>query len=223
MTSVVLHPQHECAPHAIRTTAMAAAIALNLAALLIAMRPLPLVIPDALPFRPAIETTLLPQAVPLPQPPLPILHPVHRVTHAAPVRTLAHPVASDTPVTTAATMPVNTTPTPVSIPAATQDTPTDAAAGNHDASIAYETATPPAYPVEALRDGIEGSVLLRVLVDETGKPLQVLVVKSSGSRALDAAARDHVLAAWRFHPAQRDGHAIRAWAQVPVKFSLGNR
>jgi len=48
----------------------------------------------------------------------------------------------------------------------------------------------------------------------------VLVAKSSGSRELDRAALKHVLAAWRFHPAQRDGHAIEAWAQVPVEFKL---
>ena len=57
-------------------------------------------------------------------------------------------------------------------------------------------------------------------MDENGKPLQVLIDKTSGSHALDMAAREHVLAAWRFHPAQRDGHAIQAWAQVPVKFDL---
>jgi len=62
-----------------------------------------------------------------------------------------------------------------------------------------------------------------VRVDEHGKPIEVLILKSSGSRELDNAARDHVLAAWRFNPAQRDGHAIPAWAQVPVKFSLSNR
>jgi protein TonB len=48
----------------------------------------------------------------------------------------------------------------------------------------------------------------------------VSIIKSSGSRELDQAARRHVLSAWRFHPAQRDGHAVRAWAQVPVEFKL---
>ena len=97
---------------------------------------------------------------------------------------------------------------------------TIAAQGTSEATIEYATASPPDYPIEALRQGIEGTVLLRVLVDENGKPLQVIVVHGSGSHLLDQAAREHVLAAWRFHPAQRDGHAIQAWAQVPVKFDL---
>jgi len=50
--------------------------------------------------------------------------------------------------------------------------------------------------------------------------VQVMIERSSGSRALDDAARKHVLAAWRFHPAMRDGHAIEAWAVVPVRFNL---
>ena len=92
--------------------------------------------------------------------------------------------------------------------------------GPTDATIAYETATPPPYPIAEARAGVQGTVLLRVLVDESGEPVQVLIAKSSGSRELDQAARKHVLASWRFHPAQRDGHAIQAWAQVPVEFKL---
>jgi protein TonB len=49
----------------------------------------------------------------------------------------------------------------------------------------------------------------------------VAIERSSGSRTLDDAAREHILAAWRFHPAMRDGHAIEAWALVPVQFNLG--
>jgi protein TonB len=94
------------------------------------------------------------------------------------------------------------------------------ASGNSDATIAYATATPPAYPIQALRAGIQGTVMLKVLVDPTGKPLQVVIARSSGSRLLDDAARKHVLAAWRFHPAMRDGHAIEVWALVPVRFNL---
>jgi protein TonB len=91
---------------------------------------------------------------------------------------------------------------------------------NNCATIAFETATPPAYPIAALRAGIQGTVLLKVLVDANGKPLQVVIAHSSGSHVLDESARKHVLAAWRFHPAMRAGHAIEAWALVPVRFNL---
>ena len=89
-----------------------------------------------------------------------------------------------------------------------------------NATIAYETATPPAYPIQALQAGVQGTVMLKVLVGPAGKPLQVMIERISGSHILDDAARRHVLAAWRFHPAIRDGHATEAWAVVPVRFNL---
>ena len=221
MTSMVLHPRHELAPHAIRSFAMALAISLNLVALLIALRPMPITLPAALPTPTTLRATLWHPSKPIPLPPMPDAQVVKHIPHAQPIRVpTTHPVIA----------PVIDHPTQV-VAAETSDnakpieapTGSATASGNNDATIAYETATPPDYPIAALREGIEGTVLLRVLVDETGKPIQVLILKSSGSRELDNAARDHVLAAWRFHAAQRDGHAVQAWAQVPVKFSLGNR
>lgn len=67
---------------------------------------------------------------------------------------------------------------------------------------------------------MQGTVLLRVLVDENGKPLQVEVENSSGYALLDHSAREQVLASWRFRPARVDGRAVRAWARVPVSFAL---
>jgi protein TonB len=222
MTSVVLHPRHEMAPHAIRSFAMALAISLNLVALLIALRPLPVTLPAALPAPTTLTATLWHPTSPIPLPPMPDAQVVKHVTHAQSIRVpTTHPIVApviDTPTQ------VVTTETSNNVKPVEATTGSGAVgSGNNDATIAYETATPPEYPVAALRDGVQGTVLLRVLVDETGKPVQVLVLKSSGSRLLDNAAREHVLAAWRFHPAQRDGHAIQAWAQVPVKFSVSNR
>ena len=218
MTSLVLHPRTECAPHAIRTLAMAFAMALNLTVLLIALRPLPLA-PIALPtVQPAIHANVFEQPRTLPPPPPPILTPVHHVEHTTPVRSTPHPV-SIAPVTTSNPVSTNEQST-ISAPVSPPIAPPSDSTGSTDATIAYETATPPPYPVTALRAGVQGTVLLRVLVDENGKPVQVLIVKSSGSHELDNAARNHVLAAWRFHPARREGHAVQAWTQVPVEFKL---
>jgi protein TonB len=221
MTSSELHLRHELAPHAIRSFAMALAISLNLVALLIALRPLPLAPIRQVLTPTVLHATVLQQQKPIPPPPMPDLQPIKHVVRTQPVRTTPHPVVAthvDTTPTQVVTTGISNNTRPVEI-----TTGSDAVGGNNDATIAYETATPPEYPIAALREGVQGTVLLRVLVDETGKPVQVLILKSSGSRELDRAARDHVLAAWRFHPAQRDGHAIQAWAQVPVKFSLSNR
>jgi len=221
MTSAMLHPHHEMAPRAIRSFAMALAISLNLVALLIALRPLPVTLPAALPAPTTLTATFWYPSKPIAPPAMPDVHVVRHVTHAQPIRVpTAHPAigsAVEHPTQVVTTEPSNNV-TQIEAPTAS-----DVVSGNNDATIAYETATPPAYPIIALREGVQGTVLLRVLVDETGKPVQVVILKSSGSRDLDNAARDHVLAAWRFHPAQRDGRAVQAWAQVPVRFSLSDR
>lgn len=86
--------------------------------------------------------------------------------------------------------------------------------------LAYASAPAPVYPRNALRDGIEGTVILEVTVDENGKPVDVVIATSSGSRELDRAAREQVLRAWRFQPAIQNGHAVRAIGRVPVNFTL---
>lgn len=88
------------------------------------------------------------------------------------------------------------------------------------ATLAYDVHPAPRYPRLSLRAGHEGTVTLRVLVDEHGQPQEVVIERSSGHRALDKAARDQVLAKWRFHPATREGRAVAAWALVPIEFSL---
>lgn len=212
MTSMAVSRSFECAPHATRSFAMALTLSLNLAIVLFALLPSTPHTFHAPPSQ-ALFAVLQPPA-PVPPPAVPTLHVVKQVaapsihvatTHATSIvvpalQTLA-PLAA---VTTAISMGTNTAP----------------AASDSDATIAYETATPPAYPVQALRAGVQGTVLLKVRVDPTGKPVQAMIERSSGSRVLDDAARGHVLAAWRFHPAIRDGHAIEAWVIVPVRFNL---
>lgn len=86
--------------------------------------------------------------------------------------------------------------------------------------LEYASAPPPPYPREAMLDGTTGTVILQVRVGVDGKPLDVTIARSSGSRLLDAAARRQVLARWTFRPAMRDGQAIEAVGLVPVEFRL---
>lgn len=92
--------------------------------------------------------------------------------------------------------------------------------GPQVATLAYAEAPPPRYPRPAIQRRLEGVVTLRVLVDAEGRPQAVDVERSSGHRVLDQAAREQVLARWRFHPAMRDGRAVPAYALVPVAFRL---
>lgn len=87
-------------------------------------------------------------------------------------------------------------------------------------SLAYVSAPPPPYPRDAVRTGAQGTVVLKILVDVDGMPLQVVVQESSGNRSLDRTARDHVLKHWRFQPAMRDGQSVQAYGLVPINFTM---
>ncbi|NZA28068.1 energy transducer TonB [Luteimonas sp. SJ-92] len=86
--------------------------------------------------------------------------------------------------------------------------------------LEYASAPAPRYPNEALAKGLQGTVLLEVLVDVDGTPIEVRIHQSSGHRVLDASARRHVLRNWRFRPAVRDGQPVQAIGLVPIDFSL---
>jgi protein TonB len=88
------------------------------------------------------------------------------------------------------------------------------------ADLQVDVGPAPTYPFTALRRGQEGRVLLRVLVDEQGRPSQVSIEQSSGVRLLDDTALKFVQARWHFVPAQRNGIAIAAYALVPIVFRI---
>jgi protein TonB len=100
-----------------------------------------------------------------------------------------------------------------------------AAAGAQSAVVppsygaAYLRNPAPRYPAAARREGAEGTVLLRVWVGADGGPTRVEVDRSSGHRALDAAALGAV-GNWRFVPAQRGGEAVEGVVTVPLVFRL---
>jgi len=78
----------------------------------------------------------------------------------------------------------------------------------------------PPYPPQAVRDGLTGIVELEILVGIDGRPIEVSIVRSSGHRVLDQAARRVVLSHWTFRPAMRDGQAVQAIGRVPIEFVL---
>lgn len=166
-----------------------------------------------------------------PPPPLVPAEVVHRP------RTAPDPVTKPQPVTPPATNPASTSDSAPPIAASassTSGTVVSSSSGTTTGAIepkaeptvlrgsqlAYASAPAPVYPRNALRDGIEGTVMLEVTVDENGNPIDVVIAVSSGSRELDRAAREQVLRAWRFQPAMQNGHAVRAIGRVPVNFTL---
>lgn len=165
----------------------------------------------------------VPDAKPIVPPPPP--PPTVPVTRTSPPQ--AHP-ALPAPVETAplpifATEAVITAPTdvaPVTDPAPVID-PVAPPAPLQGVQLRYERAPAPTYPIDALRAGVEGTVMLRVLVDVDGSPLEVSVERSSGNRSLDNAARTQVLRRWKFQPATDGGHPVQAYGIIPIDFKVG--
>jgi TonB family protein len=79
----------------------------------------------------------------------------------------------------------------------------------------------PRYTREARANGIQGTVLIEVAVDETGKPDAVSVLSPIGfgldSRAMDAVRQ------WSFRPGMKEGKPVRSVTTVEVKFRIFHR
>ncbi len=129
------------------------------------------------------------------------------------------PVAVDLPAAPSAEPPVQAAslPAPVAPVAAPPAPP---------ASIPVVTSAsfrappvPPVYPRRAVELGLGGTAVLRCLVLADGSTSEIVLWRSSGVESLDVAALGAVRH-WRFEPARRDGDAIVAWVEIPVRFEL---
>lgn len=74
------------------------------------------------------------------------------------------------------------------------------------------------YPEIARRNGIQGVVVLRALVDRRGNVVRTIVDRSD-NRVLEEAARDAVVRT-RFTPAIQNKTPVAMWIQVPVSFRI---
>ena len=74
----------------------------------------------------------------------------------------------------------------------------------------------PTYPPMALQNRIGGLVLLRVLVSETGQPLQVEVLRGAQAGLTEAAIS--AVKQWKFTPAKKGDTPVQAWTTVPIPF-----
>jgi TonB family protein len=76
----------------------------------------------------------------------------------------------------------------------------------------------PRYPESAIRAGIEGSVILNMWVDRTGKVRKAVVIKSDAdilnTSAIEAAMQ------WVFTPAIMQHGPVSVWVSIPFRFKL---
>ena len=76
----------------------------------------------------------------------------------------------------------------------------------------------PAYSVQASKGKCQGTVIVALVVDETGAARDIRVVKPLGM-GLDEKAVEAV-GTWRFRPGMKDGHPVKVMAQIEVNFRL---
>jgi len=77
----------------------------------------------------------------------------------------------------------------------------------------------PKYPELALQAGIEGTVLLNVLVGDDGKVLQVSVIQSDVTPAMEKTAME-AAKQFLFKPAKQRTVPVKARMAIPIRFKL---
>jgi protein TonB len=75
----------------------------------------------------------------------------------------------------------------------------------------------PDYPDWAREQGIQGRVVLHVLVTRDGQVTRITVLRDVSG--LTDAARE-AIARWRFHPALSGRNPVAVWVEIPIEFKL---
>ena len=88
---------------------------------------------------------------------------------------------------------------------------------DYDAPPRLVRQTRPRYPQEAFVKKVEGTVVVEILIDASGRVSRTRVIESVP--LLDEAARDTV-SGWLFQPAVKRGHPVPALAHAPVRFRI---
>jgi protein TonB len=91
-----------------------------------------------------------------------------------------------------------------------------AASADIDTPPKIQTLVKPVYPPLALRARIKGVVILRILIGETGTPLDIEVMQGVNGGLTEAAI--DAVRRWKFMPGRRNGAPVRAWTTVPIPF-----
>lgn len=159
-------------------------------------------------FAAPIEAVFIPeQTESEPEPPVPVKPEIDQVI---PTEQPMPEIQFDEPVAP---------PTETPMPASENAIAASAAAGAVAQDLKTSNRVEPTYPSSSRRAGEEGTVRLKVLVDEKGRPRDVAVAASSGFARLDQAAMEAVRK-WRFVAATDGTNPISAWTHVNITFRL---
>jgi protein TonB len=163
---------------------------------------------------PKAEVRPQPKPRPKPAPPPPVtLPPSEQAIADAPVPALESPAPPPTAASAAAPAPAAPA-APAQPRPAVPPEPRTLSSG-----VRYLQPPEPEYPALSRRLGEEGKAVLRVLVNERGRPERAEIEVSSGAPRLDEAARRAALRAV-FKPHIEDGRPVSVYAIVPIRFQL---
>ena len=86
----------------------------------------------------------------------------------------------------------------------------------------YLKVVPPLYPELARRNGWEGTVVLKTLIEKDGTCASAIIEKSSGHIILDQAALQAVKK-WEFFPARVGNISYPSLTRIPIRFALADK
>jgi TonB family protein len=86
----------------------------------------------------------------------------------------------------------------------------------------YRKVSPPRYPNNKLRRGLEGHVVVELAYDADGRVTEAEVVDAARADRDFARAALNAARQWEFEPQKVDGKPVPGTATVPVYFTLGN-
>lgn len=75
------------------------------------------------------------------------------------------------------------------------------------------------YPPKAIEEGIEGRVVIKVIINEEGR-ITDPVVERSASKELDAEALRVVKTLPNWKPARQNGKPVSVYYRIPVMFKI---
>jgi len=76
------------------------------------------------------------------------------------------------------------------------------------------------YPMKAKEKDMQGKVLVKFIIDKTGKVRDVTIAKSSGYEILDDASVTHISNSPDWKPGYQSGKPVNVEFIVPIKFIL---
>ena len=83
-----------------------------------------------------------------------------------------------------------------------------------------KTHVDPNYPLDEKKAGVDGVVVLEIVVDQKGDVTETDIIRSSGNGNLDDAAVEAVKQ-WKYEPGVMEGKPVPVKMVIKVRFELG--